>query len=93
MIAAGDVELKNTDPKLVGQLCSPKYEFRSGKILIESKADIKKRLGSSPDRGDAYVNGLYGLQYVEGEVIGGIGTYSNGFDDDDDLYSGSFMCA
>ena len=90
MIAAGDVELKNTEPKLVGQLCSPKYEFRNGKILIESKADIKKRLGNSPDRGDAYVNGLYALQFVEGEVIGGIGSYSNGFDDDDDIYAGGY---
>jgi hypothetical protein len=54
--------------------------------LIESKAEIKKRLGRSPDRADAYVNGLYALQYVEGEIIGGVGTYSNGFDDEDDYH-------
>ena len=57
--AGGDVELRNIDPKLKGQLATPTYEFRNGKILIESKADIKKRLGNSPDRADAYVNGLH----------------------------------
>ena len=90
MFAELDVELKNIEPRLTGQLCTPTYEFRNGKILIESKADIKKRLGNSPDRADAYVNGLYALQFVEGEIIGGIGTYSNGFDDDDDIYAGGY---
>jgi hypothetical protein len=51
---------------LKGQLATPTYAFRNGKILIESKAEIKKRLGNSPDRADAYVNGLYALQFVEG---------------------------
>ena len=31
------------------------YAVRNGKILIEPKADIKKRLDRSPDRADAYV--------------------------------------
>ena len=36
-----------------------------GRIKIESKADIKKRLsGSSPDRADALVMGLWGLQFI-----------------------------
>ena len=56
MFADGDVELADIDQKLRGQLCTPTYEFRNGRILIESKADIKKRLGNSPDRADAYVN-------------------------------------
>ena len=30
--------------------------FRSGKIQIEEKADIKKRIGRSPDRGDALID-------------------------------------
>jgi hypothetical protein len=89
MFAGNDIDLKNIEPRLTGQLCTPAYEFRNGKILIESKADIKKRLKKSPDRADAYVNGLYALQYVEGEIIGGRGTYSNGFDDDD-IYAGGY---
>lgn len=86
--AAGDVELRNIEPKLKGQLTTPTYEFRNGKILIESKADIKKRLGNSPDRADAYVNGLYGLQYVEGELIGGKDAYSESYDNN--TFSGRF---
>ena len=34
--------------------------------INEAKTDIKKRLCNSPDRADAYVNGLYALQFVEG---------------------------
>jgi len=88
MFAAGDVMFRSKDIQLKGQLCSPRYEFRNGKILIESKDSIKKRLGKSPDKADAYVNGLYALQYVEGELIGERSTYSTGFDDDDDIYGG-----
>ncbi len=84
--AGGDVELRNIDPKLKGQLATPTYEFRNGKILIESKADIKKRLGNSPDRADAYVNGLYALQFVEGQLIGGRDAYD---DYDDEPYEGN----
>jgi len=42
------------DPLLIGDLTAPKRVMRSdGKILIESKEDIKKRLGRSTDDGDA----------------------------------------
>ena len=85
--ADGDVELKNIDHKLKGQLTTPTYEFRNGKILIESKADIKKRLGNSPDRADAYVNGLYALQFVEGQLIGGRDAYD---DFEDSPYCGGY---
>ena len=36
----------------------------SGKIQIEAKEDIIKRLGCSPDRADSFVMGLYGLQFA-----------------------------
>jgi hypothetical protein len=75
-LADGDVQLATDDVRLKGQLTCPTYEFRDGRILIESKADIKKRLGSSPDRADAYVNGLYALQFIEGQRIGGKDTYA-----------------
>lgn len=41
------------DRKLVGELTNIKYHFRKGRIQIEEKAEIKKRLGRSPDRADA----------------------------------------
>jgi hypothetical protein len=85
--ADGDIVLKNIEPRLAGQLATPTYEFRNGKILIEAKADIKKRLGNSPDRADAYVNGLHALQFVEGQLVGKRDSYS---EDEDDVYSGRY---
>ncbi len=60
-MSRGEVELHHKDPVLRKQLCTPKYKYRNGRIYIESKEEITKRLGQgqSPDRADAYVNGLY----------------------------------
>jgi hypothetical protein len=42
------------DDQLATDLSAPRWSVVSGgKILIESKEDIKKRIGRSPDRGDA----------------------------------------
>lgn len=39
--------------ELLADLCSAKYEIRSGGVVkVESKEDIKKRIGRSPDEGD-----------------------------------------
>lgn len=44
------------DPALAADLSSVKYSFDSrGRIRLESKDDLKKRLKRSPDRGDAFV--------------------------------------
>lgn len=44
------------DPTLIADLTSVRYSFDSkGRIKLESKDDVKKRLKRSPDRGDAYV--------------------------------------
>ena len=46
------------DPALQSDLTAPTYTVRPGeppKIYVESKTDIVKRLGRSPDRGDAVV--------------------------------------
>lgn len=40
-------------PELVGELTSPTYTFNQGKFQLEDKALVKKRLGRSPDLGDA----------------------------------------
>lgn len=44
------------DEELLNDLCSvnKKYDAR-GRLLLESKEDIKKRLGRSPDKADAFV--------------------------------------
>lgn len=46
------------DPQLLADLAAPTYVIRPGekpKIYVEGKPDIKRRLGRSPDRGDAVV--------------------------------------
>jgi len=45
--------------RLQNELCCPQYKFKNGKMAIEAKDEIKKRVGHSPDRADAYVMGLY----------------------------------
>jgi len=48
------------DDKLIGDLTAPKWRVSSGgKIQIESKDDIKKRLGRSTDDGDAVVMAFF----------------------------------
>ena len=48
-------------PELRRQLTMPSYDFRNGRILIEPKDEIKKRLQRSPDDADCYVMGVYEL--------------------------------
>ena len=40
---------------LRAELCAHKYWYTKGRVVIEEKDDIKKRLGRSPDRADAFV--------------------------------------
>lgn len=41
------------DKELLGDLCAPKWLIKNGRIYIESKDEIIKRLGRSPDCADA----------------------------------------
>jgi phage terminase large subunit len=43
------------DPELKSQLCSMKYEYRDGLLLMQDKKKYKKDFGRSPDRADAFV--------------------------------------
>jgi len=48
------------DPKLEGELVAPHYAIDSaGRQVVESKDNMKKRLGRSPDRGDAVGLAVY----------------------------------
>lgn len=52
--AIGEIAIPSDDEDLAAQLGSIRYKFDSkGRILIESKADMKKRGLPSPDRADA----------------------------------------
>lgn len=59
------VECKNMYQELQTQLCIPQYKFKKGKILIEEKEQIKKRLGRSPDHADAYILALWAWDMVD----------------------------
>ena len=57
------VRVPSDDTTLQGQLCCAKYEFISnGRMKVEAKEDIKKRLDRSPDRGDSFMMGLHTLE-------------------------------
>ena len=47
------------DSELLADLCAPHWSMRTTGIIVESKEDIVKRLGRSPDCGDAVVLSAY----------------------------------
>jgi len=57
----GQQELKlDVDRQVLAQLAGPSYKSdSSGRIQIESKADMKKRGVHSPDRAEAILLALY----------------------------------
>lgn len=58
----GSIVQLPADPELRADLASPQFEVTSRGLKIESKDDIRDRLGRSPDRGDAVV-----MAWAEGE--------------------------
>lgn len=56
-----DLEDKNSDiclpydESLFADLMTPKWTTRNGKIVVQSKNEIRKKLGRSPNKGDATV--------------------------------------
>ena len=47
------------DPELLADLTAPRYELRVSGVAVESKDDIRKRLGRSTDAGDAVALALW----------------------------------
>ena len=86
MFAQHNIGCKGMYPELRAQLCSPRYDFRNGKILIEPKDEIKARLGRSPDDADCYVMGVWAIKNVvrefqpilAGPEIKNVSAYSGG---------------
>lgn len=58
----GSIIALPNDPELRADLASPTFEITSRGVKVESKDDIRERLGRSPDRGDAVV-----MAWSEGE--------------------------
>lgn len=51
----GDDLMLPPDPELEADLCAPRWSMQTNGVKIESKEDIKNRIGRSPDCGDAVV--------------------------------------
>lgn len=57
------------DSELIGQLSNVKYKYDSrGRLVIESKDDIKKRGLKSPDKGDAVAMVFYPTEFIRGRI-------------------------
>ncbi len=62
------------DQELLQDLVAPKWWTRGGKVVVESKEDFKRRLGRSPDKGDAVVywnwmrQGFAGIAFTQAPV-------------------------
>lgn len=72
-LAAGDITLPQ-DHKLSADLTNVEFSYDSrGRVKLESKADIKKRIGRSPDRGDALAIANWvrtpRIQYSQGKIL------------------------
>ena len=62
MLEAGLLDLSGAEDTdtLLAQLSAPKWHLNSrGKIVIEEKAEVKKRMGRSPDNADALLLAFY----------------------------------
>jgi len=46
------------DKKLAAELCAPKWELSGWTVKVESREDIIKRIGHSPDKATAYILAL-----------------------------------
>lgn len=66
-----EIQLTYQDRDLERELNAYKYKFKGDQLIIQSKAEMKsaKELGKSPDHGDCYFMGLYGLQYAKAEYV------------------------
>jgi hypothetical protein len=61
----GNVDLPN-DRQLWDDILVVTWKTMNGKIVVESKEDLKKRLGRSPDKGDAVVYWNWMRQFTRG---------------------------
>ncbi len=52
-------DLSGIDDQTQRDLSEPRYFERNGRIQIEEKGEVRKRLGRSPDRGDALLLAFY----------------------------------
>jgi hypothetical protein len=65
LLRTGRATIGVNESKLIEDLTAPKYKMSADKkIKVESKDEIKKRIGRSTDYGDAFVMGLF-VEHVQ----------------------------
>ncbi|GAG70326.1 unnamed protein product, partial [marine sediment metagenome] len=71
MFGDNRIQLTYKDEDLERELNAYKYEFKGDQLIIQPKKIMKlaKNLGKSPDHGDAYIMGLWALQYAKAEHV------------------------
>lgn len=67
MFGDHQVELTYKSVDLERDLTAYKYNFKGDQLIIQPKEIMKKDLGRSPDHGDAYIMGIYALQFATEE--------------------------
>ena len=77
------VQIPNDD-ELLDDLCSVNKKYDSkGRLQLESKEEVKKRIGRSPDRADAFV-----LTFAEPVIDNGkVRMYGNNYTTFEDLFT------
>ena len=67
--ARGSSLMLPDDDRLVGELAAPKWSIYNGSVIaVESKDDIRRRLGRSTDRADAVISSFFTSGAVPGAV-------------------------
>lgn len=62
-------------PKLKADLCAPKWKLQGDKVAVETREEIVKRIGRSPDYASAYILALMDTPKEEPAQTGGGGDY------------------
>lgn len=76
------------DYTLMKQLNATKYKTDNGRIYVTPKEEIKEKVGSSPDRADAWVLAVEGLRYTHSAAEARLQTpYRNNFNDREEVLS------
>lgn len=67
---AESLRIGATREDVVDELTAPHYSYRAGRVVVEKKEEVKKRLGRSPDVADALLLAAMGSRAGGGEVGG-----------------------
>ena len=67
--ARGSTLMLPDDDRLIGELAAPKWTVHNDRVIVvESKDEIRKRLGRSTDRADAVISSYFTSGSVPGYV-------------------------